>query len=84
MRLADVWRDRNDKVKQFTFHRHKPSYIGSRIDYFLIELGISSWCTDTKIIPGFRTDHSAILLELNVHHVNVGPGLRKMNKPDPF
>ena len=77
--LTDVWRDRNPHDRTFTYCRLKPYFIGSRIDYILTDLSISGWTDEVRIIPGFRSDHSAMIIKLTPHSVDRGRGLWKLN-----
>ena len=77
--MTDIWRDRNMATNQFTYFKCNPKLTCSRIDFFLIDMSIAAWCTKTTILPGFKSDHSAVLLELNVLNVVKGQGLWKLN-----
>ena len=57
--LTDVWRDRNDEDRIYTFIRKmkgKAKMIGSRLDFYLIDSSLSAWVKnlkymqDTKVI----------------------------------
>ena len=56
-----------------------PVAIFSRLDFFLVNCGLVSSIEECEIIPGFRSDHAAVLLELNIEPIRKGPGLRKLN-----
>ncbi len=52
----------------------------SRLDFYLISEDLHNLCIKSDIIPGYRTDHSAITLELNLSNVNTrGNGFFKLN-----
>ena len=74
--MTDIWRNWNPDARIFTWRRND---IASRIDYILTEIGITSWFHDVRIIPGFRSDHSAILANLTPFGVKRGRGLWKLN-----
>ena len=61
--LTDIWRDRNPDKKVFSYTRRKP-FAGSRIDLCILEQQIAGWVEKIEIKPGFKSDHSHILLEL--------------------
>ena len=77
--LTDVWRDRNPHERKYTFCRMNPVFTGSRIDNVLIETAISSWVHHIEIIPGYRSDHSAIIVKMRTIVSSKGKGLWKMN-----
>ena len=77
--MSDVWRDCNPELTQYTYFRRKPYFIGSRLEYILVDTVICAWCTEVKILPGFRTDHSAVHVSLDPHGIHRGKGLWKMN-----
>ena len=76
--LTDIWRVRNPEVKQFSFITRNPFY-GSRLDYILIDTSIQGWVTEVKMIPAFKTDHAAVLIELVPHGYSRGRGFWKLN-----
>jgi exonuclease III len=61
--LTDIWRDLNPEIKRYTWRRNNP-FQQSRLDFFLISDLLSSEVHDADILPGYRTDHSIILLSL--------------------
>ena len=77
--LTDIWRQRNETQQIFTYQKSKPYYSGSRIDYALVDLGISGWVTKVQITPGYKSDHSAIKMEILVNNQVRGRGLWKLN-----
>ena len=77
--MYDIWRQRNPDKMAFTFFRHKPKFTGSRIDYILSDATLSARITKINITPGFKSDHSAILMQLNVKQVEKGRGYWKLN-----
>lgn len=79
MDLVDIWRHCNPLSKLYTWSRHKPSPIFSRIDYFLVSFSVCNKITDTTIKPGFLSDHSAIVIELQLKCQERGPGFWKLN-----
>ena len=77
--MTDVWRDRNPDKRTYTYCRSKPFFIGSRIDLFLTEISLNAWIKEVKIIPGFKTDHSAMIMIVKPHSIERGRGLWRMN-----
>ena len=77
--LLDIWRMRNVEKEQYTWMRNTPRQ-GARLDMFFISEHLSSLCFDTKIYPGYRTDHSIISISMCVGESERGPGLWKFNE----
>ena len=61
--LIDIWRVRNPEKTRFTWRRTKP-VIQSRIDRFYISDTMQYNISKSDIIPGIKSDHSAILLSI--------------------
>ena len=51
----------------------------ARLDFYLISENMFKFVTDTKIIPGYRTDHSGITLKLKLIDSERGRGYWKFN-----
>ena len=77
--MSDVWRERNPDRKTYTFCRSKPHFIGSRLDYAIVDSSITEWVNKIDIIPGYRTDHSAIVMNIIPFNVDRGRGYWKLN-----
>ena len=77
--LLDVWRERNPNLARFTWHRQKPTLMFSRLDFFLVNYGISELITTCDFIPGFRSDNSAIQIVIEWTSRDRGLGIWKMN-----
>ena len=60
----DIFRFINDD-KGFTWRRLNPEKKQARLDYFLVSEENFQYCYDCKVLPGYRTDHSGIILKLN-------------------
>ena len=65
--LIDIWRDQHHDTNQFTWHKKLNNKIiqQGRLDFFLISSTLHKNVTKTSIIPGYRSDHSFITLDLN-------------------
>ena len=55
-----VWRLMNEDTRKY------PTKKQARLDYFLVSDSIFSFVTDSDIVPGYRTDHSGIILKLKL------------------
>ena len=78
--LVDIWRHTHPGDFKFTWKRLRPSPgIFCRLDFFLVSFGLLDKVESTDIVPGFRSDHSAVtLLFLTLMHTK-GPGHWKLN-----
>ena len=76
--LTDIWRDLHPNSNTFTWRRRKPD-ICCRLDFFLISSGLSTICIEADVLPGYRTDHSLITIELDNKTNPRGPGFWKLN-----
>ena len=76
--LIDVWRLMNPDNKQYTWRRRNPE-IKYRLDYFLTSFNIVNKIKRVNIKPGFRTDHSLVILEILPDTEKRGSGSWKLN-----
>lgn len=63
--LVDCWRYLNVKARQYTW-RKKNTNKRARLDFFLNADEILAAVDDTKIMPGYKTDHFMVLLRKNL------------------
>ena len=77
--FQDIWRVRNPLTHQYTWSRSRPNFVGSRLDYFLIETGISAWVDEVKIGTGIKTDHRPVKIKISPYGIARGPGVWKLN-----
>ena len=76
---VDIWRARHLDQHVFTYQRLKPKYLGSRLDYIITEMSVAPWVKKVEIIPGFRSDHSAVTIEILPFQIQRGKGLWRIN-----
>ena len=57
----------------------KKSAKTARLDFFLVSQSINAYIINSKIIPGYRTDHSAKTLEVCFKQTERGKGYWKLN-----
>ena len=77
--LVDIWRHQNpERLLLFTWRGKRPNLVFSRIDFFLISVGFVSM-SESKITPGYHTDHSSIELGLQITSNKKGKGFWKLN-----
>ena len=61
--LIDIFRELYPNKKAFSWRRFNTSKQG-RLDYFLISEDLFGMVKDCKISPGYRSDHSIVILEI--------------------
>ena len=76
--LIDIWRVSNPDIRGFTWRRSKPE-IHCRLDFFLTSNSLSSAIIKADILPGYKTDHSLIMLHLANNTNPRGPGFWKLH-----
>lgn len=81
LNLYDVWRDENNDKRIFTWKRKLPcgEIQMGRLDYFLVSEPLTYFTKEEKIIPGYRSDHSAILMTLCFNTINRSKSFWKFN-----
>ena len=77
--IIDIWRKMHKHEFQFTWKRLLPVKIFCRLDFFLISANTSELVSRCCILPGYMTDHSAIVLDINLIKHKRGPGFWKLN-----
>ena len=78
MNLVDYFRVLNPDKKIYTWHKKNPTKHG-RLDFFLTSENLSNIIENIEIKPGYRSDHSAVVLELKFNEFKRGKGLWKFN-----
>ena len=78
LNLTDVWRTLNAGKHRYTWRRRKPE-IQCRLDFFLISEDLICDINLADIVPGYKTDHSMILLKIALHYNPRGRGFWKLN-----
>ena len=76
--LIDPWRELNLENMQYTW-RKKNTRKQARLDFFLISESLFMDVTNSKILPGYRTDHSQILLQFDFGKFVKGNSYWKFN-----
>ena len=76
--LVDVWRVQNPESQRFIWRQRNPE-IHYRLDFFLVNKIIHCNAINTDIVPGYKTDHSMISLQISLHHNPWGRGFWKLN-----
>ena len=76
--LTDIWRHFNPAKRGYTWTKQTP-FKQSRLDMFFIDEHLTHFVRSCRIMPGYRTDHSRVELELRIGGEKRGPGLWKLN-----
>ena len=77
--MIDIYRLQHPDALRYTWSRRHPSLISCRLDFFLISFSFCDKAEQTDILPGYRSDHSAIALTLHFISNPRGPGFWKFN-----
>ena len=72
--LVDVWRELNPDKMEFTWRRLHPTAVFVRLDYIFFSTSLLQFTKCSEIIPGIKTDHSAVTAELQFDTARKGPG----------
>ena len=79
--LSDLWRVRNPEKRAYTrMENSKNGFIHSRLDYWLVSIGLAYLIKKVLISPGNSSDHS--IISLNIDLINTqrrGKGFWKFN-----
>ena len=76
--LIDAWRVLNPDSSRFTWRRKTPE-VHCRLDFFLVNESTFCNTSEADIIPGYKTDHSMITLQISLHSNKRGRGFWKLN-----
>ena len=76
--LIDAYRQFYPETRRYTWRRTAPLK-QSRLDFFLISNSLLRSTSSCDIEPGYRTDHSVIILSLQFEKFEKGRGLWKFN-----
>ena len=76
--LIDAWRVLNPECSRFTWRQKKPE-VHCRLDFFLVNQTTFCNIVSADMLPGYKTDHSMITLQISLHSNNRGRGFRKLN-----
>ena len=66
-------------LKEYTWFWDWPNLTMSRLDYFLISQSLMGQVEEVSILPGYKTDHSLISLDLKLEEFVKGKGFCKLN-----
>ena len=78
LRLIDAFRFLHSDLVRYTWRRKNPTR-QARLDYFIVSNNFSDMISKCSIQPGYRTDHSIIILDVTLSNFKKGNGLWKFN-----
>ena len=62
--LVDIWREINPEILRYTWRRNRPIIQQGRLDFFLISESLLPFVKDSKVLCGYRSDHSFVSIHL--------------------
>ena len=77
--FLDIYRVFHEEKREYTWSKRNPVRKQARLDFFLTSFDCFLYTSDTYIIPGYRSDHSGILLDLTLNENERGRGYWKFN-----
>ena len=77
--FLDTYRAFHEEKREYTWCRRNPIRKQARLDLFLTTFESFVYSSGTNIIPGYRSDHSGILLDLDFNINERGRGYWKFN-----
>ena len=77
--MTDCWRQVNQDAPGFTWRKLRPSPMFSRLDYMFISETLLQYLESVTVVPGFKTDHSIVMLKIAFQPLQRGPGYWKFN-----
>ena len=78
LELLDPWRAKNPEGRRYTWTKRNPMK-KARLDFFLMSRELMSCLDSVNILPGYRTDHSMVTLDIRLLTFNRGRGFWKFN-----
>ena len=76
--LKDAFRVLNGDARHYTWHKKNPTR-HARLDYFIVSENLLDIIDQCDIKPGYRSDHSYLLLRITLCKFERGKGLWKFN-----
>ena len=77
--MVDIWRQRNPKIRQYTWARHNPETVMSRLDFYLVSQTVKNCVVNVDILPTIRSDHDIPTIMIKKTGAVRGPGFWKLN-----
>lgn len=77
--FLDTYRAFHEEKREYTWRRRNPVRKQARLDFFLTTFESFVYSSGTNVIPGYRSEHSGILLDLDFCINERGRGYWKFN-----
>ena len=77
--LIDIWREKYEEKPGFTWRRSTPRPIQERLDFFLLTEEMTQFLENLYPLPGYRSDHDMVILDISFEISKRGPGYWKFN-----
>ena len=78
-KVMDAWRVIFPDRHGYTWRQLKPKPVFSRFDYFFVSTELHQYIGNIEIIPGFKTDHSIVQLQVHFCNEQRGNGYWQLN-----
>ena len=78
LNLCDIFREMNPELKRYTWRRKNPLK-QARLDYAIGSRALLDIINSCKIVPGYRSDHSRVDIELLLNPFIKGKGIWRFN-----
>ena len=76
----DIFRERKGNMKRYTWRNSGSSLVKqARLDYIILSRSLIPQVSEVDIIPGYRSDHSMVMLKMGMAANTRGRGFFKMN-----
>ena len=76
--LKDIWRNRNEETREYSWRKGGDITKASRIDYALVSAGLDQHTEYVTYISALFTDHRALYMVVNINPVERGTGYWKV------
>ena len=77
--LIDVWCMKNPDLKHYSWFRLLPKPVFCRLDMIVMSTCLANVTVNVEYKPGFRTDHSSLMLTIEISSMRRGHGYWKLN-----
>ena len=77
--IQDSYRYKNKNKKGYTYVKPSKTVINSRIDYIFVDNSVMQYIKSCNVNTSPAPDHKAIIIEIETHSQQRGPGYWKLN-----
>ena len=79
MDMCDIWHNMHLDSREFTWYRLLPQPTFSRLDMFLINVGLSGYIQCIEHKPSFKSNHSIVMMSFQFEEEKRGQGIWRLN-----